>query len=446
MTTLRFPPDFLWGTATAAHQVEGGNANNDWWDWEQIPGKIESGDTSRVACDWWKGKRYREDFALAQSLNLNAHRLSVEWSRLEPREGEFSADAFTFYRRVLTELRERGMTPLVTLHHFTNPRWLAVKGAWETPAVIPLFERYAEKAVRELGDLADFWITINEPTVYTFISYINGAWPPGKRDFVLAMRVGENMLRAHVAAYRAIHAAQPRARVGIAHAITPLEPANPQSALNRALANLLHRIYNHRLLDALDDGRLRTFLAPAKDIPEAKGAQDFIGLNYYFSRRMAVDLRMPFQLCGRQLPAQPWGVAYDDELLQWVGKGDINPEGFAETIESCARFGRPIYVTENGICDRDDELRPRYLIQHLAALHRAIQTGADVRGYFYWTLTDNFEWAEGYGLRFGLIHNDFATQKRTLKPSAHLYARIARENAMNAPNVPNEPNEPNMPN
>ncbi len=427
---IKFPDNFLWGTATAAHQVEGGNDNNDWWDWEQTPGHVKNGDKSTVACDWWKGARYRDDFALAQSLHTRAHRLSVEWSRIEPREGEWSADAIAFYRRVLTELRERGMTPLVTLHHFTNPRWLVQKGAWETPRIIPLFERYVGKVVAELGDLADFWVTINEPTVYTFISYINGAWPPGKKDFALAMRVGENMLRAHVAAYRAIHAAQPHARVGIAHSITPLKPANPRSALNRALANLQYRIYNWRLLGALEDGKLRTLFFPTRSIPEAKGAHDFIGVNYYFSRRMAVDWKMPMQLFGRQLPAQPWGVPYEDEISQWVGKGDINPDGFAETVLRCTRFGKPIYITENGIGGPSDDLRPHYLVKHIAAMHRAIQAGADVRGYFHWTLTDNFEWAEGYWLRFGLIHNDFATQARTPKPSAAIYARIARENAI----------------
>ncbi|MBI3740321.1 MAG: glycoside hydrolase family 1 protein, partial [Chloroflexi bacterium] len=234
--TLKFPDNFLWGTATAAHQVEGGNANNDWWDWEQIPGKIKNGDDSAVACDWWRSARYHADFDSARDLNTRAHRLSIEWSRIEPRENEWSADAFAFYRRVLSALRARGMTPLVTLHHFTNPRWLAQMRGWENSRVIELFERYVTEVVKELGDLCDFWVTINEPTVYVFAGYISGAWPPGKNKFALAMRVGENLLRAHIAAYRAIHARQPSARVGIANSITPLQPANSDSAINRALA------------------------------------------------------------------------------------------------------------------------------------------------------------------------------------------------------------------
>jgi len=226
MDTLKFPDGFLWGAATAAHQVEGGNANNDWWAWEQTPGHIKHGDKSTIACDWWRGERYRGDFDLAQSFHQNAHRLSVEWSRIEPREGEWNADAFAFYRRVLSALLERGMTPLVTLHHFTNPLWLRAQGAWETEAVVPLFGRFATRVAQELGDLCDFWITFNEPMVYTYTGYVNAKWPPGKSDFGLAMRVLTNVLRGHAVAYHAIHRVQPHARVGLAHNILAFKPAN----------------------------------------------------------------------------------------------------------------------------------------------------------------------------------------------------------------------------
>jgi beta-glucosidase len=400
--------------------------------WEQTPGHIKHGDTSTVACDWWKSERYRDDFDLARSLHQNAHRLSVEWSRIEPREGEWNADAIAFYRRVLSALRERGMTPLVTLHHFANPLWLRAKGAWETEAIVPLFERFAMRAAHALGDLCDFWVTINEPMVYAYTGYVNGNWPPGKKDFGLAMRVLTNVLRGHAAAYYAIHRAQPGARVGLAHNILPFKPANPNSALNRAIARLQDYAYNRVFLLALEDGRVRFPMGVGVRVPEAKGAQDFIGLNFYFTRRVAVDFSQPGTFFGRTLPAKPWGVSYDDELLEWFGKGDIDPEGFYRTVKWLAEYGKgkPIYVTENGVPDRNDELRPRYLITYLGALHRAIDEGAPVKGYFHWTLVDNFEWIEGYALRFGLIANDLATQTRTLKPSAAIYARIARENGI----------------
>jgi len=422
----------LWGTATSAHQVEGGNTNNDWWAWEQVPGHIKNGDTSAVACDWWRGEKYREDFDLARTLYQNAHRLSVEWSRIEPRENEWSAEAFAFYRRVLSALRERGMTPLVTLHHFTNPLWLRAQGAWETPAVVSYFERFVSRVVQELGDLCDFWVTINEPIIMIMPTYILGKWVPGKKDFVLAMRVLRNVLRAHAVAYHAIHRVQPKARVGLAHNLLPLTPAHPNSALNRLAVRMQDFLYNRMFLLALKDGVLRFPLSLGERVPEAAGTQDYIGLNFYFSRRVALDWSQPGMLFARTLPARPWGVSYDDELLDWFGKGDIDPDAFYRTVKGLAEYapGVPIYITENGICDRNDEVRPRYLVAHLLALHRAIQEGAPVKGYFHWTLVDNFEWSEGYSLQFGLIANDLATQTRTLKPSAMLYAQIARENAL----------------
>ncbi len=432
MNTRRFPEGFLWGTATSAHQVEGGNTNNDWWAWEQVPGHIKNGDTSAVACDWWRGEKYREDFDLARTLYQNAHRLSVEWSRIEPRENEWSAEAFAFYRRVLSALRERGMTPLVTLHHFTNPLWLRAQGAWETPAVVSYFERFVSRVVQELGDLCDFWVTINEPIIMIMPTYILGKWVPGKKDFVLAMRVLRNVLRAHAVAYHAIHRVQPKARVGLAHNLLPLTPAHPNSALNRLAVRMQDFLYNRMFLLALKDGVLRFPLSLGERVPEAAGTQDYIGLNFYFSRRVALDWSQPGMLFARTLPARPWGVSYDDELLDWFGKGDIDPDAFYRTVKGLAEYapGVPIYITENGICDRNDEVRPRYLVAHLLALHRAIQEGAPVKGYFHWTLVDNFEWSEGYSLQFGLIANDLATQTRTLKPSAMLYAQIARENAL----------------
>lgn len=426
---LQFPSGFLWGVATAAHQVEGGNTNNDWWEWEQVPGHIKNDDSSARASDWWKGERYREDLDLAHSLSLNGLRISVEWSRLEPREGEWDAGAFAYYRRILTAARERGITPLVTLHHFSNPCWLVEKGGWGNQAVVPLFERFAERVVKELGDLCGFWVTINEPVVLLYTGYVRGYWPPGKQDFSLAMRAGANMLRAHAASFQAFHHAQPNAQVGFAHNIHVFRPANPRSWSDKLVARLQDIVYNKLVLNSLSDGWLRFPMGTGK-VEGLAGAQDFLGLNFYFSTRVSADRSRPNELFGRQLPARPWGVPYDDELLEWWGKGDIDPEGFYDTLMSLRQFGKPVYVTENGICDRNDELRARFLIHYLAALHRAIREGAPVKGYFHWTLVDNFEWAEGYSLRFGLVHVDFDSQQRTIKPSAHVYAQIARENAI----------------
>ncbi len=425
-----FPPGFLWGTSTAAHQVEGANDNSDWWDWELTPGHIKHGDRSAIACDWWRGERYREDFDYAREMGLDAHRLSVEWSRLEPSEGVWSTEGFAFYRRVLTALRDRAMVPMVTLHHFTNPRWLAEKGGWERPEVVPLFERYAAKVAETLGDLTDLWVTINEPTVYVVNGYLNGIWPPGKRDFRLGMKVGLHLLKGHLAAYRAIHRLKPTARVGMAHHIRTIMPENAKSIADRLVAEMQHRANNLLFLLALEDGKVRFPMGAGGRIDGLAGANDLIGLNFYFSSRVKFDLRFPLLLFGRQMPAEPWGTSFDNELRDWFGLGNLDPEAFYATTKWLSRFGRPIFVTENGVCDRTDEIRPRVLVRYLAALHRAIEEGAPVKGYFHWSLVDNFEWKEGYSLRFGLVESDAATQKRTPRPSAKIYGRIARDNAI----------------
>lgn len=423
MSKLKFPSDFLWGSATAAHQVEGGNNNNDFWDWEQTPGNIKNGDKSGVACGWWLGERCLEDFDRAKSLHQNAHRLSVEWSRLEPREGEWNADAFAFYRRALTALRERGIMPLVTLHHFTNPRWLAQKRAWETPAVAPLFERYSTKVAQELGDLCDFWVTINEPVVYAYNSYNEGNWPPGKRDFFLAFRVLANLVRGHAAAYHAIHRVQPNARVGVAHHLRRFIPAYPGAALDRGAANLRDHLFNRLFFLALVDGTLRFPMSIGETIPEAVGTQDFIGVNYYFAERVTFDLTKPMLFFTRSiLPKWP----HDAPSFA----GQVSPSSLYDFLNELARYEKPIYITENGIFDLGDETQPRYLVSHLVQTLRAIDAGIPVKGYFYWTLVDNFEWAEGYSARFGLFANDPHTQARTPRASAEIYSRIARESGI----------------
>ena len=418
---LSFPPGFMWGTATAAHQVEGANDNNDWWDWERTPGHIKNGDTSAVACDWWKGGRYAGDFDLAKSLGQNAHRLSVDWSRIEPREGEWNADAFAFYRRVLGALRERNITPLVTLHHFANPRWLAAKGAWETIAVVPLFGRYAAKVVQELGEWCDFWVTINEPIVYAFSGYSDGIWPPGKKDIFLVFRVLANMVRGHAVAYHAIHHVQPNARVGVAHHLIRFLPANDKSSLDRWAASLRDWLANRLYFRALVDGQLRFPLSGR--VPEAVGSQDFIGVNYYFAEHSMFDLANPRQLFTRSAKS-----AWNAPVPAFAA--EVHPAGLYDFLVEFSAFGKPIYVTENGLFDLGDATQARYLVSHLAQVQRATAAGLPVKGYFYWTLVDNFEWAEGFAARFGLYHLDVPTQTRTPRRSAEIYSQIAHANGI----------------
>jgi len=418
---LRFPSNFLWGTATSSHQVEGDNTNNDWWAWEQTPGHIKGGDRSGRACDWWQ--RAEEDLDRAAEMGQNAHRLSLEWSRIEPREGEWNPQALARYRQIIAHLRAKGMEPLVTLHHFTNPLWLVEKGGWETEAVVPLFERYVTHVVEELGDLVTWWCTINEPNVYVFQGYADGVWPPGKQDMGLAFRVLRNMLLAHGAAYQAIHRQQPEAMVGVAHAVRGFDPANPHSPLDRLAARLPHYLFNELVAMAITRGVLAFPLARWQKVPALVGSLDYFGINYYTRDRVRFALTCPGDLFMRRFHTP--GAEMSDG-----GYGEIYPEGLYRFLKWAAKYGKPVVVTENGLPDADDDQRPRFLLTHLAAVHRALQEGVPVRGYFHWSLVDNFEWAEGWSLRFGLIALDVETQERRLRRSGELYAEICRAGAI----------------
>ncbi len=412
---FHFPPDFRWGVATAAHQVEGNNTNNQWWAWEQNPGNIRAGHASGLACDWWQ--HAEADFDRAAAMGLNTLRLSVEWSRIEVAPGKIDTAALDRYREMLRGLRERGIEPLVTLHHFTDPLWLSEQGGWLHPHITRLFSRYVEQVVRALGEFTTLWCTINEPNVYSVMGYLRGRFPPGEHDQGKALRVLRAMLKAHAAAYRTIHSVQPQAQVGLAHNMRCFDPARPRM-LDRAVSRWQDRAFNQTTLDAVWRGKW-TFPLGWGWARGLRHTLDWIGLNYYTRDLLMFDRHAARERYTRTLHAP------EAELLEG-DYGELYPQGLYRALRRLDRLGIPIYVTENGIPDADDALRPRALILHLHQLWRALQWNIPVRGYYHWTLTDNFEWAEGWTLRFGLIALDEQTQERTPRPSANLYAAIAR--------------------
>lgn len=426
MPDLHFPPGFLWGTATASHQVEGNNTNNQWWAFEQKPGAIWHGDRSGLACDWWRNAE--QDFDRMADMGLNSHRLSLEWSRIEPEPGRFDHAALDRYRAMLDGLHSRGMKPLVTLHHFTHPLWFDRLGGWENGASVALFRRYVEKAVAVLGDLCNFWCTINEPMVYVAQGYFLGNWPPQKQHFPTALRVMRHLLFAHAEAYHAIHRHQPDAQVGYAKHVRLFTRLRPDNTLDRIAAGLKRWLFEHIWVSACQDGRILPPLALNRCDPRLAGTHDFFGINYYTRDRVRFTPN-PLTLFGREQFAP--GAELSDSGRDGPFS-QYDPEGLLQVCRELHRFdpSRPIYITENGVPDRTDQRRPRWLVGHLQALHQAIQEGCDVRGYFHWTLVDNFEWAEGWGLRFGLYELDPSTQARTPRPSAGLYALIARGNSV----------------
>jgi beta-glucosidase len=426
LLSLTFPQGFLWGTASASHQVEGDNTNNQWWAFEQQPGAIWYGDRSGAACNWWR--HAEEDFDRMADLGLNTHRLSLEWSRIEPQPGQFDHAALDRYRQMLDGLRSRGIQPMVTLHHFSEPLWLTRIRGWENGASVAFFRRYVEETVRALADLCDCWVTINEPMVYTSQGWFLGNWPPAKRDFVQAMVVTRNLLSAHAEAYHAIHAIQPEAKVGYAKHVRLFQGMRPGSRLDRYAAGLKRWLFEHVWVAATRDGLLRPPLGRLQRDRRIANSYDFIGINYY-TRDYVRFTPNPLALFGREsFPAT-------GELSDAGRHGafsHFDPEGLYQVCREVNNFhpGVPIYITENGVPDREDRFRPRWLVAHLRQLHRAIEDGCNVRGYYHWTLVDNFEWAEGWGLRFGLYALDPKTQVRTPRPSADLYRSIARSNAI----------------
>ncbi len=418
--TFNFPRGFLWGTATASHQVEGHNTNNNWYDWE-LGGHITNGHECGLACDWWGG-RWREDFDRAAESGQNAHRLSIEWSRVQPAPDRWDEDALDHYRQMLRGLNERGLTPMVTLHHFTDPLWLAELGGWEDEAVIEHFEKYVRKVVEVLHEYVALWCTINEPNVLTASGYVLGNFPPGKHDLRAAFQVMTNLVRAHAAAYHAIHDLQPQARVGLAHQYRGFQPAKSRSPLDRWAANLTSRAFNETIPQALKTGTLR-FVTGRKRIPRARGTQDFFGLNYYTQECVAFNPFAPGDLFGRRFYAS-------DAELSPTGFIANQPEGFFRALKWSLQFGLPIIVTENGVEDPDDNFRPRYLAQHIHQMWRGVNYTWPIKGYFHWSLVDNFEWERGWTQRFGLWELDVETQARRKRPSAELYEAICRENAI----------------
>lgn len=420
-----FPPDFVWGVATSSHQVEGGNDGNQWTEWERL-GKIKSKDSCGLACDWWQNAE--KDFDLAQSLGLNALRLSVEWSRIEPEEGKWDDVALARYRQMLLGLRDRGLRPFVTLHHFTNPRWFEAKGAFLAKESIPLFQRFTRHVVEKLGDLCHDWITFNEPNVYVSLGYFLGEFPPGKKGrFIQAARVTSNLCLAHAAAYRAIHSLQKNANVGWAQHFVVFKPRQTKSPLDRWLSDFIHHRFNDNFAASIRSGSapfpLNKF---GKELESVKGTCDFVGINYYSRLRAGFTLRSPKTLFF-QITVPPHKPQGDSGIE--VPYGEAYPEGLRNAVEHFAGFNKPIYILENGVPDRDDRIRPWVIESAVSQMRTLLAEGVDLRGYFHWTLTDNFEWNEGWHLRFGLFELDTATQKRTPRASAQVYARLIKEAA-----------------
>ena len=424
LSELSFPDGFLWGAATAAHQVEGGNTNNNWSRWElstDESGKprIHNGQRSGSACEHYT--RYPKDIErLRDELGLGSYRFSLEWSRIEPEEGHFDLDAIQHYGDVIDELIASGVTPMVTLHHFTHPLWFEDKGSFEKEENLDYFVRFSERMFSEYGDRVKLWCTHNEPGPFATMGWGMGVFPPGVRSPKRLGLVLTNLMRSHCRVYAALKAMPggENAQIGLVKNIFQFDPWRRWNPAHWALTRSLEEVYNNSIL-RLFRGEPFTIRVPGlmnvrEEIPGAE--LDFIGLNYYSHLLLSplMPTTPPFKVLAR-----PGDVVTDFPYCSY-------PEGFYRALMSVGELGKPIYVTENGIPDARDDRRAEFIERYMYAMSKAISDGCDVRGYYYWSLLDNFEWAEGYDMRFGLFEVDFETQKRTLRKGANAYVDIVR--------------------
>jgi len=438
-TKIEFPTDFLWGSATSAYQIEGsplsdGAGPSIWHRFCHTPNLVRDGDTGDVACDHYR--RYHDDVALMRGLGMNAYRFSIAWGRVLPEgRGSVNRAGLDFYDRLVDTLLQNGIEPMVTLYHWDLPAGLDDRGGWLNPDIAKWFADYAAIVFRKLDDRVKLWATLNEPWVVTDGGYLHGVLAPGHRNRFEAPIATHQLLRAHGAAVTAYHA-EGKHRIGIVVNLEPKYPASDDPADRAATARAeayMNRQYLEPVVHGRYPGELKEIfgdawpLWPAADFESIRQPIDFVGVNYYTRNVTRFD---PDAWPLRAAPVIQERATYTD--TGW----EVFAQGLTDVliwVKDC--YGNPpIYVAENGAAFPDppvatgarvaDPLRVDYLRRHVVAVHAARSAGVDVRGYFAWSLLDNFEWAHGYSKRFGLVHVNFNDQKRTPKDSAHVYAKI----------------------
>ena len=416
----------MWGTATAAHQVEGNNTNNNWYAWEHQKdsngkSRIHNNDKSGIAANHWN--LYRDDISLMNDLGVGYYRFSVEWSKIEPESGIINEEALEHYRDVCIALIDSGLTPVITLHHFSHPIWFEELGAFEKEENIEYYIRFSELVFNKLSDIVPIWCTINEPAVYVTQGYFNGVFPPGKKDPLLAGYVMRNLLNAHVQVYQHLKSLPngENVQIGLVKNITQLDPLRRWHILDWYFSGILNDVFTNSTLNLFTKGEFDFYLPAMANISyknyDAINSLDFIGLNYYSRWHVKGQLNL----------AEPFTFELRPQDIQTDMPYAIYPEGFYKAVKTIAKLNVPIIITENGIADDKDDRRSLFIKRYLYALFKTIEEGYDVRGYFYWSLMDNFEWAEGYMMKFGLYDVDFNTQKRTLRSGSQSFVDIVNQ-------------------
>ncbi|MBU1122617.1 MAG: family 1 glycosylhydrolase [Candidatus Omnitrophica bacterium] len=399
---VKLPPNFFWGAALSSYQCEGKNHNSDWYLWEKDKGLEGACD----ACNHYQ--LFKKDFQLANSLNLNSLRISIEWSRINPRELVISDQELNHYSQVVDSLLDEGLTPFITLHHFTNPIWFSDKGGWADSKNIDFFLKYLRRLVKELKGKVQYWLIFNEPLVYIYNSFVLGIWPPGSKDFKLALKVLKNIIAAYIKGYSEIKR------------IYEGEKITPEISLSKNMRGFSPcPSYNFGVNNFYAFIRETVFNFPVYDYLSKKRCLDYLAVNYYCKEY--VKAKWPFgDECAH--------ITHKEHrnYLGWY----VSPQGFYRVLKKLKKYSLPIIITENGTAESNDAFYQEYLIAHLKMVSKAIEEGLDIRGYLWWSLLDNFEWDKGFGPRFGLLEVDYNNFERKIKPFANTYAKICRENRL----------------
>lgn len=444
---LMFPADFIFGAATSAFQIEGalgtdGRGRCIWEMFSSNPDNIEDGKDGRVACDHYH--RYAEDFTLMRNLHIRNYRFSISWPRVVPEgKGQLNPMGLAFYDRLVDSMLERGITPWATLFHWDLPLKLQTEGGWTSRSTVDAFAEYTDTVTRKLGDRVKNWITHNEPWVVSFIGHLYGAHAPGVQDLATALQTAHGIMVSHGKALQVIRRNVPESRIGLSHNLEYVEPAS-EAVEDRAAAERHDGAFNRWFLDPLFMGSypddMISYYRGANPLIEPGDMEliaqplDFLGVNFYTRRLIehapgAAGPKGFLKTAQVYRPYIPRG-----HFDEW----EMNPDGlFRLLTRLSADYTLPdLFITENGTSLPDevqpdggvrDSIRIRYLARHLAAVHEAIRCGVPVKGYFLWSLLDNFEWAFGYGKRFGIIHVNYETQERTIKDSGFWYADLCRD-------------------
>lgn len=413
LKTLKFPTGFLWGVSTSAYQIEG-NIKNDWSEWEKKNAKLLA---NKAHSNWqdWQQKKFPEMFEVNNyicgqacnsfklfekdlecliKLNCNSYRLGIEWARVEPEKGKIDIEAIENYRRMLKLLKNNNIKVILTLWHWTNPLWLAEEGGWENKKVIEYFSNFTKLILNELGKMVDYWVILNEPLMVIGHGYLDGKFPPNKKFNWKLFKVLNNFIKVQKKIYKLIHEKYPDSQVGVAMTTGAFTAANNFNPIEKLMAVMANYFRNHWFVRRINN------------------YSDYIGVNYYHHNRLI------------------WYPPFKKNLYEKItDRGwEIYPEGLYTVLKDYKKYNKPILILENGIADADDKQRADFIKDHLLFVYRAIVEGVDVRGYFYWSLLDNFEWAEGYWPKFGLFAVDKNTFVRTSRSSVEVYAEICKNN------------------